>query len=317
MTTDTIPIYPQSDLKFTQKFADSDSTQHSSDPESPKQKPIQDVHSTQSDQKYSIQKNSPRSPLAAKLDSPQIERTQYIQNAPQSDPLPTQQQQMPQYKPLEDVVELQDRIISNEPGNEEGEVIDIAPIKLDELEEPPRGFFRDRIPLTVKQLLYIVVMQGLGSFAINFGINALIAWLMYRDIGRIPLAGSLTCIVSDLAVTSFAITALTCLIGTVLVKNDLRQGKIVRPIDRRWLLCPIYKKKVPTGCDWKSVLFRSIELGLIATVLYTLPTELIMIGAARNGMQIEWNFVIFKGVWGGIEGMIVGPYCAMIALATL
>lgn len=99
----------------------------------------------------------------------------------------------PQYKPLDEG----SPITAHHVGNEEADIeLDSVRVKGDGLQQAPTGSFHDREPLTTKQILYIVVMQGLGSFALNFGINALVAWLIYRSIDRIPLAGSITCIIS-------------------------------------------------------------------------------------------------------------------------
>lgn len=32
-------------------------------------------------------------------------------------------------------------------------------------------------------------------------------------------------------------------------------------------------------------------------------------------MEVLWSFVAFKGYWGGLEGMLVGPILAFIAIA--
>lgn len=32
---------------------------------------------------------------------------------------------------------------------------------------------------------------------------------------------------------------------------------------------------------------------------------------------LQHHLTRFLGIWGGVEGALVGPYCAMIALATL
>ncbi len=71
---------------------------------------------------------------------------------------------------------------------------------------------------------------------------------MYHHLPRntIAFSQSLTCIVSDVTVTSFLIPCLSCIIGSLLVWNDLRQGKLITPIDKRWLQLPIFKI-VPTG----------------------------------------------------------------------
>jgi len=160
-------------------------------------------------------------------------------------------------------------------------------------------------------------MQGVGAGVVNFIINFLIAYGMYRDLpdNTIAFSNSLTCIVSDVTVTSFLIPCLTGLIGYALIRNDLRVGKLISPIDHRWLEHPIFRH-IPTGNTWSGVLKRSVVFGFIGVVVFMpLTVVFIFIASGTDGMEARWAFVVFKGWWGGLEAMLITPFLAFIAIA--
>lgn len=172
-------------------------------------------------------------------------------------------------------------------------------------------------PITRKQILYLLLFQGVGSGAITFGINFLIAYLMYRDLpnNTIPFSGSLTCIVSDVAVTAFLVPCLTCIIGYGLIRNDLRVGKLISPIAHRYLDLTLLRN-IPNGQNWVDVVKRSIMFGVIGVVLFA-PLTLIFIYIATgdNGMAAVWPYILFKGYWGAVEATLLAPVLAFVVVA--
>jgi len=172
-------------------------------------------------------------------------------------------------------------------------------------------------PITTKQILYLTLFQGVGSGVVNFVINFLIAYAMYHNLpnNTIAFSSTLTCIVSDVIVTSFLIPCLTGIIGTLLIRNDLRVGKLVTPIDHRYLDLPIFKI-IPKGHTWLDVVKRSVMFGFIGVVVF-MPATLVFIyiGTENRGMRALWSYVAFKGYWGGLEAMMLSPILAFISIA--
>jgi hypothetical protein len=128
-------------------------------------------------------------------------------------------------------------------------------------------------------------------------------------------AGALTCVASDVIVTAFLIPLLTGIIGTALIRNDLRVGKLITPIDACHLALPIFKI-IPTGQSWMDIIKRSLLFGCFGVVAFAPVTlSIIYLCTGTRGMQAVWNYVCFKGYWGGIEAMILSPMLAFIAVA--
>jgi len=173
------------------------------------------------------------------------------------------------------------------------------------------------VPITLKQKLYVLGMQGVGAGVLNGLINGVLAYVMYRHspLNTIAFSGTLTCVVSDVIITAFLIPCLTGIIGTALVHNDLRLGKLITPIDHHHLAHPMFKH-VPTGQSWMDIVKRSILFGFLGVLVFAPVTLLIIyMCTGTRGMQAVWGYVAFKGYWGGLEAMILSPMLAFIAIA--
>eukprot|EP01132_Coremiostelium_polycephalum_P001986 gene1986-2443_t len=180
------------------------------------------------------------------------------------------------------------------------------------------GWATHRIPFTRKQWLYLLVAQGAIPAVINFLVNLFLTWLIYpKDQGAmIPFSGSLTCIISDIIVTSLLIPTIGAIIGSVLITIDLRKGKLIQPIDERWLNHP-WISKIPTGIHFKVILKRAIMLGIVGLIIFPWPTLLILYAAVgKEGMVIKWTFIIFKSIWSALIAFIVSPFIAFILVAS-
>jgi len=90
---------------------------------------------------------------------------------------------------------------------------------------------------------------------------------------------------------------------------------MVTPIDIRWLDLPIFKP-IPTGQKWFEILLRAICFGIMGVIVF-FPLTILLIFAAtgKNGMTAKWTFIVFKGYWGGLVGMIVAPILGFIDIA--
>eukprot|EP01111_Echinosteliopsis_oligospora_P012711 TRINITY_DN438_c0_g1_i1.p1 TRINITY_DN438_c0_g1~~TRINITY_DN438_c0_g1_i1.p1 ORF type:complete len:326 (-),score=52.95 TRINITY_DN438_c0_g1_i1:112-1089(-) len=169
-----------------------------------------------------------------------------------------------------------------------------------------------------RTLLYLAIFQGGGSFVVNFGLNFLIAWAMYNNApgNIVSFASGLTSIIADVAVTAFVIPFATAIIGTLLVKNDLRSGKLVKPVDKRWL-DQIYFRYIPHDQRWRWLIPRALVIGIYFFLLFFPLTILIVYLAHTDGsMAAEWDYIAFKGYWGGLEGALCMPIIAFIPMAT-
>jgi hypothetical protein len=187
----------------------------------------------------------------------------------------------------------------------------------DEVELHSRGPVSSLSPITLKQKLYLLGMQGLGSGVVNVAVNLLVAFLMYRHLphNAVPWAGSMTCVVSDVLVTAFLIPCLTAIIATPLIRFDLRAAKLVTPVDSRYLSLPLFKY-IPTGQSWREVLKRAVLFGFVGVAAFA-PVTLLIIYACTGtrGMRAMWDYVAFKGYWGGLEAAILSPVLAFITVA--
>src|SRR5689334_19998927 len=90
------------------------------------------------------------------------------------------------------------------------------------------------VPLTQAQKAYIISLHCIGSALLNFFLIGLITWAVTPkgDGEYIPMTGKLTCVVSVVIVTTAALAAAISIIDTLLVRLDVRMGKIVRAADR-------------------------------------------------------------------------------------
>ena len=98
---------------------------------------------------------------------------------------------------------------------------------------------------------------------LNFAINWVLAWAIYRGTPVIPLWG-MESMASDIVGISVVLPWVNCLINTAVLKRHVRQGRVPRVgIDVSqwpWRLAP------------KSVVWRGLVLALLCVVFVALPT---------------------------------------------
>ena len=153
---------------------------------------------------------------------------------------------------------------------------------------------------------FLIRTQLVGPAAVNFTLNASIAWYLYRQAPYISVWHPQG-IVTDAVISLFVISFLACLVTTPLVKLAVTYGKVSplqwRRADHPWL------GQLPS-----SLLLRSIVFGILGAV----AGGLILIGGLTvlsvPGMQLV-QFVIFKGIYAAVVAVIVSQLVAICALA--
>ena len=159
--------------------------------------------------------------------------------------------------------------------------------------------------LTEKHRAWLIREQVIAPAAINFALNAGIAWLIFRGRGVVPLWGA-GGIAQDAVATLFLLPFLTCLIVTPLVRRALGSGKLP-PLDAAIDL-PRLVERLP-----RALLARAAALGL-AGVAGGAPLVLGAIAMAGGALAVP-TLVLAKGVYTGALAALVGPLIALRTLA--
>ena len=160
--------------------------------------------------------------------------------------------------------------------------------------------------LSEKHRAYLIREQVIAPALINFALNAVIAWLIFRGRGSVPLWGE-GGMAQDSLATLFLLPFLTCLIVTPLVRRAVASGK-VPPLDAAGAVPPLVLR-LP-----RSLLARSTALGLGA-VLAGAPLLLGGLVAAGATAFAVPSLVLGKGVYTALLAALVGPLIALRALA--
>ena len=153
---------------------------------------------------------------------------------------------------------------------------------------------------------YLFVEQCIGSAAVNFAINAAIAWLMFRSAASVPMWGQQS-IASDTIGTTFFLPFLTGLIVTRMAQGRLRAGKLPA---LNWT------RVSHPALDWlpRSTFRRSLTLG-VACALTAAPPTIIALYAFDVGALHLWPFVAFKASFAAVLAAVVTPVIALWAIA--
>ena len=206
--------------------------------------------------------------------------------------------------------------------------------------------------LTARQAFYLVVMHGLGAFAISGGINFAVAYGLYTSAKAreqpVRLFQLPNTLVGDAVVTAVAQCIVTWFIEAALVGLDLRGG-IVAPVGwmrepagraGRWffglpLLSPSHDDDgegeggMEEGKDrpflrwvgWVlSQVPRALVLAIASLLIMLGPTVGILTAVGRRtGGDWEYDNVwapqVYKLLYGGVLGLLVTPIMAFVLLA--
>ncbi len=161
--------------------------------------------------------------------------------------------------------------------------------------------------LSSGQRRYLLVGQCIIPFAINFVLNGIIGFLMFRDVNPVPTWGIESSAGPDLIGTCFFLPAITCLIVTPLVRRHVRSGMVERasrPEDLPSWLRP-FRRPLATRC----LLFGLIGLALVGGPV---AGGLLSAAPAQFGLTFFlWSKASFSAVLGGVVTPIIG----LVALA--
>lgn len=151
---------------------------------------------------------------------------------------------------------------------------------------------------------YLLIEQGLGAGLVNLGINAAIAWLLFRGAATVPLWGEQS-IGGDTIGTTFFLPLITTLIASRIVRSQARAGRVP------WLAWD-------AGSPWrrlpKPLWLRGVVLGLACVTMVGLPASWLL-GASGVAEMTFGGFVAFKAIFAALLGVAVTPLIARAALA--
>lgn len=149
---------------------------------------------------------------------------------------------------------------------------------------------------------YLLIDNGVGPLVTNLVINALIAWLIYRNATHVPLWGQ-SSIAGDTIATSFLLPLITCLIVTPLARGKVRAGQV---------------PQLMRAASWKwlphNTALRGVIIGIACLLVLTPVTLLGFRLLGINGLK-PWHFVYFKGSFAALEGLLVTPLLALWAIS--
>ena len=156
------------------------------------------------------------------------------------------------------------------------------------------------------QRRFLLVEQGIGSMFVNFPLNALIAWAMFRKLEQVPLLGDPS-ITNDTIGTSFVLPLFTALIGTRLIRGALASGHVA-PLGWTRATHPMLRL-LPHNS-----FLRGALLGLVCALTIG-PLAARGFGAVGLGPLGLWSFVALKATYASVLGLFVTPLLAIWAIA--
>jgi hypothetical protein len=156
------------------------------------------------------------------------------------------------------------------------------------------------------QRRFVLIEQGIGSAIFNFGLNAAIAWLMFRGAERVPLWGQQS-IMGDTIGTAFFLPLMTCVIVTPLARRRIRDGKVT-PLGWNRMSHPML--------DWlpRRVGWRGLVLGIAGLFAFT-PLAHVGLSALEVSELTVSGFVLFKATFAALAAALVTPLVALWAIA--
>eukprot|EP00475_Leptophrys_vorax_P043682 TRINITY_DN848_c0_g1_i1.p1 TRINITY_DN848_c0_g1~~TRINITY_DN848_c0_g1_i1.p1 ORF type:complete len:220 (+),score=59.56 TRINITY_DN848_c0_g1_i1:128-787(+) len=183
--------------------------------------------------------------------------------------------------------------------------------------------------MTVKQRLYIIIMQLLGAMLLDFGLNLLFSYLKYKsnisngDI--IPVWGWPNLVAGHVAVETIVQSVLTWVIAGALVRGDVRRGKVEKlSVKIDWLSKYLQTQDFLTTDQSFQEFFRKIFFGLVdgfkfagfCLVTFAIPTIIVItiVSYAGNVDFTAWGTVWFTAAYGAALG-VTTPLPALAAMS--
>lgn len=128
--------------------------------------------------------------------------------------------------------------------------------------------------------------QFIGGIIVNFGINAVIAWAVFRSLAPVPFYGMMS-VYGDILGMAFILPFCVCLFVTLDARRKMRAGRF-SGIDREeWGRG--YLAKLPEHLGWRSAFWGAVFGVFCAPLLLWMN-----LGAGVSEMAL-WDFVYFKG----------------------
>ena len=148
---------------------------------------------------------------------------------------------------------------------------------------------------------WFLVEQVLIAALINVVLNAVIAWLLFRDTESVALWGE-GGVGPDLLITGFLLPFAICLINSSLIPRQVEAGKV--PALAQPLPAPGPIARAPR-------LVRAVALGATGVAVAAVPLTWLL--GAIAPLSVE-SFVGIKGLWAGALAALVSPMVAWWAL---
>jgi hypothetical protein len=152
---------------------------------------------------------------------------------------------------------------------------------------------------------YLLLEQGVGAGVVNFGINAAIAWGMFRGAESVPLWGQQS-IMGDTIGTCVMLPLLTSLIVTRVARGQMRAGKMP-PLGWSRATHPVL------GWLPRGTVVRGLVLGAVCVVVFAPLAYLYLRAREVDGMGLG-RFVLFKASFAALLGALVTPVIALWAI---
>ncbi|GEM_PF-5967254 len=149
---------------------------------------------------------------------------------------------------------------------------------------------------------YLLIEQALAGVIINVAIAALLGWLFFRNVERVPIAGMGGAMV-DTIVSAFMIAFATCLAVTRVARGDVRRGRIA-PLDGGAL-----SAAMPQG-----VVARAIALGGACAAVVSLVLFAVWVRFGNRDVLLR-HFIVFKLGFAALEGALITPLIAFAAIS--
>jgi len=210
----------------------------------------------------------------------------------------------------------------------------------DKFGERPVNHNRKGSGVNWKHVVYLVVVMGIGSGLLDVIINAGLTALLYYGAHPLPLWGWPDTFGGDILVTGVITGILTWLIAGNLSMRDMRIGVPIlgklTPLHvysdrfRRQTLYNRFLKledliRLPGKGNWKAhlkkfppLVLRGIPFTIFVFVFLALPALGVAYGIqSAHGHSWRWTWekvVVFKGIYGGIMGLIATPIIAILAM---
>ena len=154
----------------------------------------------------------------------------------------------------------------------------------------------------IKEYAHYRREQVIGGALVNFAINAVLAWLLFRQMPQVPFVGAQS-IVGDTLATALLLPLLLCLAATPTFRSMFARRAVLRPA----------RLPAAGGLPHQPLLL-GLLLGLLA-LLTLAPLTLWLLQLLQvEGMSFA-GFVLFKAAFAAVLAALITPLVLQRALA--